>query len=1021
MFITNFIIFALVIIVFRLLSSVNETKRKLKENNEQLEELFSTVRGLNGRIQQLEIKDKVDQDSKEQDTAEQAIVQPIIKPTVQPMIQETQESQPTQQQTSELKTSQPIIAPPPLPQQVAQVKNSIVNNQTTPNLTATATPRTPTPQPNTATPTRNRPKPHKHKPPQHSRSRPQRPAQPNAIEKGFAFAKTWLTTGNIPVKVGMLVLLSAVIAFLRYATTMGWLHVPIEMKLLGVAVTAIATLIFAWKKRDTKRSFALVMQGGSIGVLLLVIFSAVKMYSLMSAPVGFILSLAFILLTAILSIQQNAKVLAIMAIFAGFLAPIWLSDGSGNHVILFSYYAILNVGIFVIALLKPWRELSLLGFVFTYVIGSTWGGLNYTSEHFATTEPFVILFFFFYLFIPLRFAQQTNKLLEEGTKINHDEFYHKYRLSSGLLFGTPLVTFIAQVALLDNNDHLALTCVAMGIVYGVLAFILRGYSSRQCSEQYSEKRFADEYGDENMFATLQRAYTGLSAIFFTLAVPIGLSAKATATIFALEGAGAVWLGARANPRRRKVLTWLAGGFLQISSAVAFMVAYADNEHFWRNFHPKFAFMNEVYLSGVLLAISALLCAWFSYRAVKVAEERVSKQRESEEIGNNDVQIWLTNGILIGFARIFFIASMLWWLSINFYEIARMPTNSLQRLYIYMIFLIITAVLLLRLYLNKKGYQDSIVWRMASLLLMTMGYFALAQWIGGQISEGWTIITWLIVAIGGWLVWRGLQQVRSTWLEFAIAIWLISIMTSISTLIHAYISPSDLNESGWYWGAIFAVWIGFALVNNYRPQAIAWLGQRQTNSNDNTNINPWQTMVSWVTVAVLACVFLRVATLSGAGGWWLPMLNSLDGLQIILAGVLIVSMRQSQKEFRSIAMASLFLIVISIITLRGVYHYATASDIVWGISMFSKAVIQMALTVVWSILGVVTWIVGSKRLSKPIWLLGAVLMTVVLLKLILIDRGHLGNLFGIGSFFAYGVLCVIVGYFAPIPQIGEEVE
>jgi len=39
---------------------------------------------------------------------------------------------------------------------------------------------------------------------------------------------------------------------------------------------------------------------------------------------------------------------------------------------------------------------------------------------------------------------------------------------------------------------------------------------------------------------------------------------------------------------------------------------------------------------------------------------------------------------------------------------------------------------------------------------------------------------------------------------------------------------------------------------------------------------------------------------------------------------------------------------------------------------------------------------------------------VLAKLLLIDRSHLGNLFGIASFIAYGLLCTVIGYLAPAP-------
>ena len=61
-----------------------------------------------------------------------------------------------------------------------------------------------------------------------------------------------------------------------------------------------------------------------------------------------------------------------------------------------------------------------------------------------------------------------------------------------------------------------------------------------------------------------------------------------------------------------------------------------------------------------------------------------------------------------------------------------------------------------------------------------------------------------------------------------------------------------------------------------------------------------------------------------------------------------------------------------------------------------------------------WVLGSKRGQRMLWLAGAVLMGVVLAKLVLVDRQHLGNLLGIGSFIAYGLLCTVVGYFAPAP-------
>ena len=62
-----------------------------------------------------------------------------------------------------------------------------------------------------------------------------------------------------------------------------------------------------------------------------------------------------------------------------------------------------------------------------------------------------------------------------------------------------------------------------------------------------------------------------------------------------------------------------------------------------------------------------------------------------------------------------------------------------------------------------------------------------------------------------------------------------------------------------------------------------------------------------------------------------------------------------------------------------------------------------------------WISGSRRGQRGVWLAGAVLMAVVLAKLVLVDRQHLGNLLGIGSFIAYGLLCTLVPFASPAGQ------
>ena len=91
------------------------------------------------------------------------------------------------------------------------------------------------------------------------------------------------------------------------------------------------------------------------------------------------------------------------------------------------------------------------------------------------------------------------------------------------------------------------------------------------------------------------------------------------------------------------------------------------------------------------------------------------------------------------------------------------------------------------------------------------------------------------------------------------------------------------------------------------------------------------------------------------------------------------------------------------------------------SLVGTSLAQTSLTITWSVLGVIAWVLGSKRGQRALWLAGALLMGVVLLKLVLVDRQNLGNALGIGSFIAFGLLCTVVGYFAPAPPRAQSSE
>jgi uncharacterized membrane protein len=397
--------------------------------------------------------------------------------------------------------------------------------------------------------------------------------EPTAADRAIAAIKGWFTEGNVPVKIGVIVLFLGIAALLKYGFDQGWFSVSIQMRLSGIAVAAIGALVFAWRKRESHRNFALSLQGGAIGVLILTIFAAFKLYALLPAALAFALLVVVVAGGAMLAVLQDAIALAALAIVGGFLAPILISTGHGNHVVLFGYYAVLNAAVFAIAWLRPWRVLNLIGFAFTFGIGTLWGALQYKPEFFASTEPFLLLFFAFYVLVPLLYA-----LRQASAPSNSGSPHPRQAIIDGtLVFGTPLIAFALQVELLEHARlPLAFSAIGAAAIYALLAtFELRRFGLKLLGESHAL----------------------LALGFATLAVPLALAAQATSCTWAIEGAALVWLGLR---QQRALPRWI-GYALQLGAGATFAWSFRGSSH-----DP--VLLNGECVGAMLIALSALISA-----------------------------------------------------------------------------------------------------------------------------------------------------------------------------------------------------------------------------------------------------------------------------------------------------------------------------------------------------------------------------------------------------------------------------
>ncbi len=763
-------------------------------------------------------------------------------------------------------------------------------------------------------------------------------AEPTAGDRAIAAVKRWFTEGNVPVKVGVIVLFLGVAALLKYAADQGWLYVRIEFRLIGVAVAALGALVFAWRKRESHRNFALSLQGGAIGVLILTIFAAFKLYALLPAALAFALLVVVVAGGAMLAVLQDAIALAVLAIVGGFLAPILISTGHGNHVYLFTYYAILNAAVFAIARVRPWRVLNLVGFAFTFGIGTLWGALQYKPEFFASTEPFLLLFFAFYLAIPLLYALRQaadRRDLIDGT----------------LVFGTPLIAFALQVALLERaRMPLAFSALGAAAIYTLLAAL-------------ELRRFA--------LKLLGESHVLLALGFATLAVPLALSAQATSCTWALEGAALVWLGLR---QQRALPRWI-GYALQLFAGIAFAWSFRGSSR-----DP--VLLNGEFLGALLIALSGLI----SSRLLDRAQRRP-------------------------ITTVLFFWGLLWWLFAFGNEIERKEDVAVLLAAWWLALFAATGVLAAELY-RRIDWRDC---RFPVALAFALAPFFIALMTNEHDGplEGWSALAWGFWFVAALRSLADLLhgETALTRMLHVVFLWTVALVLAAEggVLIERHVGLDSI----WVALAAFAplaalFWLALrrlpparwplgneAEVHRHALLAsLAWimgigavLGL--VNEGDPAPL-PYLPLLNPLELAQLGYLVLLLL--------WFRQGEREGGAML-------------STELRARALAIAGVLLLTAITLRGAHFLG---GVPWGEALRASPLAQAALSITWTLAGIAAMLLGKRRGSRAVWFGGAALMGVVLVKLLLIDRQFMHDLPAIIGVLVVGVLLVAIGYFAPVP-------
>ncbi len=329
--------------------------------------------------------------------------------------------------------------------------------------------------------------------------------------------KVWLNY------IGIFAILIGVSFFLKYA---------FDSDMIGhagrVAIGIVAgILVVLWSERFRSKGqavFSYSLKAVGIGILYLSLWGARQFDPpLISVEAAFLLMIVVTAATVTLAVTQNAEILALYALIGGFLSPVLVSTGKNAEVALFTYVAILDLGMLVLAALKPWRRLLWVNFVATVILYVGW----YTHSDFYTKDERAITVFFASLFAAIFAAIPLVTPYRKSSKFPGPS------ITLTLLPLLNAVLFFLALYDMYSDEKVKLTWYALG-----LAAVYLGISNV----------FTRRFAEKDTRKVISLLHIAIAIAFITIAVPLKLDAHWITIGWLIESAVLLWIADRTTTK-----------------------------------------------------------------------------------------------------------------------------------------------------------------------------------------------------------------------------------------------------------------------------------------------------------------------------------------------------------------------------------------------------------------------------------------------------------------------------------------
>ncbi|WP_372768536.1 DUF2339 domain-containing protein [Lutibacter sp.] len=320
---------------------------------------------------------------------------------------------------------------------------------------------------------------------------------------------------NLINKIGIAILILGVAIGTKYTIEHDLIS-PLTRVILGYLV-GLGLLGFGLKLKEKYENFSAVLVSGAMAIMYFMTYAAYSFYGLFPQTITFIFMVIFTVFTVIAALNYNKQIIALIGLVGAYAVPFLLSEDPENVAVLYTYMAIINIGILVIAFKKYWKLLYFSSFVLTWLIFASWYPSKYeVAEHFELALTFIFIFFatFYTTFLAFKLLQKE-----------------KFEITDILLLlSNSFIFYGFGYAILDGHEIgsqlLGLFTLGNGILHFIVGLII----------------YRQKLGDKNLFYFV----AGLVLVFITIAIPVQLDGNWVTLLWVGEAALLFWIGRTKN-------------------------------------------------------------------------------------------------------------------------------------------------------------------------------------------------------------------------------------------------------------------------------------------------------------------------------------------------------------------------------------------------------------------------------------------------------------------------------------------